>query len=37
LRYDLNPDVVEHCFQWLIAKTLEVEIHYLQKRFTSES
>lgn len=35
LRYDLNPDVVERCFQWLITKTLEVEIQYLQKRFTS--
>ncbi len=30
LNYDLNPDVVERCFRWLITKTLEVEIAYLQ-------
>ncbi len=30
LNYDLNPDVVERCFRWLITKTLEVEIDYLQ-------
>jgi chorismate mutase len=31
--YNLNQNVVEHCFRWLITKTLEVEIHYLQQRF----
>jgi chorismate mutase len=30
LNYDLNLEVVEHCFRWLISKTLEVEIDYLQ-------
>ena len=30
LNYDLNPDVVERCFRWLITKTIEVEIDYLQ-------
>ena len=30
LNYDLNPDVVERCFRWVIAKTLDVEIDYLQ-------
>ena len=30
LNYDLNPDVVERCFRWVITKTLEVEIDYLQ-------
>ncbi len=30
LNYDLKPDVVERCFRWLISKTLEVEIDYLQ-------
>jgi chorismate mutase len=30
LTYDLNPDVVERCFRWLIRKTLDVEIDYLQ-------
>jgi monofunctional chorismate mutase len=33
LSYNLNQDVVEHCFRWLITKTLEVEINYLQQRF----
>ena len=32
-RYNLNQDVIERCFRWLISKTLEVEIHYLQQRF----
>ena len=31
--YNLNQNVVERCFRWLITKTLEVEIHYLQQRF----
>ena len=31
--YNLNQDVVERCFRWLITKTLEVEINYLQQRF----
>lgn len=31
--YNLNQNVVERCFRWLIIKTLEVEIHYLQQRF----
>ena len=30
LNYALNPDVVERCFRWLITKTLDVEIDYLQ-------
>jgi chorismate mutase len=30
LNYDLDPDVVERCFRWLITKTIEVEIDYLQ-------
>jgi monofunctional chorismate mutase len=34
LSYDLNPEVVERCFRWLITKTLEVEIDYLQQRFS---
>jgi monofunctional chorismate mutase len=33
--YDLNQDVVERCFRWLITKTLEVEIDYLQQRFSN--
>lgn len=32
--YDLDHDVVERCFRWLVTKTLEVEIDYLQQRFT---
>ena len=31
--YNLNQNIVERCFRWLINKTLEVEIHYLQERF----
>lgn len=31
--YNLNQEVVERCFHWLITKTLEVEINYLQQRF----
>ncbi len=37
LSYNLNPDIVESCFRWLINKTLEVEINYLQQRFRDRS
>lgn len=36
VRYDLNPDVVESCFRWLIDKTLEVEIDYLRKKYSNK-
>jgi monofunctional chorismate mutase len=36
IRYDLNPNVVESCFRWLIDKTLEVEIDYLRKKYGSQ-
>jgi monofunctional chorismate mutase len=35
LSYALNQEVVERCFRWLITKTLEVEIDYLQQRFSN--
>ena len=29
-RYELNPDVVEHIFRWIIEETMRVEVAYLQ-------
>ena len=32
-RYDLDPEVVERCFRWIIEKTLDVEIEYLRRKY----
>ena len=32
-QYDLNADVVERCFRWIIEKTLDVEIEYLRRKY----
>jgi chorismate mutase len=29
-RYDLDPEVVEHIFRWIVDETLRVEVAYLQ-------
>lgn len=29
-RYELDPEVVEHLFRWIIEETLQVEVAYLQ-------
>ena len=35
--YDLNPDMVVDAFGWMIDKTLEIEIAYIQQANTSET
>ncbi len=32
-RYDLDAAVVERCFRWIIAQTLEVEVEYLRRKY----
>jgi chorismate mutase len=32
-RYDLNAEVVERCFRWIIEQTLEVEVEYLRRKY----
>jgi chorismate mutase len=32
-RYDLNAEVVERCFRWIIEQTLDVEVEYLRRKY----